>query len=213
VIDGDPRRGALQGRASGGRQQAAAAPALSAPSRQEPALTSSNARHLPTLRRRKDEPVAAQSRKAFKTPGMRQKNTTCDRGHQQAGISGHASAQVRRLRYRSAPMSCICRILDLETGNSDILQRSVVDRLPGRSDTADLAFAEHSRPQLGKDRSDRGDPGAPASENGWRGIGTPDGGAILGRTAAAGVLARPPPEFPVQRSGGQGKAPEYVVDQ
>jgi hypothetical protein len=33
------------------------------------AMTSSNARHLPT-RRRKDEPVAAQDRKAFKTPGI-----------------------------------------------------------------------------------------------------------------------------------------------
>src|SRR5208282_3407571 len=78
----------------------------------------------------------------------------------------------------------------LVTGNPDIFQRSVVDRSPGRSNTADLALAEHSRPQLGKDRTNRGDPGAPASEIGSHSLGTPGGGAILGQITAAGVLAR-----------------------
>src|SRR5271169_851750 len=150
-------------------------------------MTSSNARHLPTLRRRKVEPVAAKCRKAFNIQGMRQKITACDRGRQQAGISGHASALIRRLRYPSAPMSRISCIFDLVTGNSDVPQRSVVDHLPGRSDTADLVLAAHSRPQPRKDRSD---PCAPASEIGSHSLGTPGGGAISTRTAAAGVLAR-----------------------
>src|SRR6516162_8509898 len=66
----------------------------------------------------------------------------------------------------SASWSWVLRILELDAGNSDVLQGSVVDRPPGCSDTADLAFAERSRPQPGNDRSDRADPSAPAPEFG-----------------------------------------------
>jgi hypothetical protein len=70
-------------------------------------------------------------------------------------------AGTRRTAVRSASWPCVSRILELDTGNSDVLQGSVIDLPPGRSDTSDLAFAEDSRPQPGNDQSDRADPWAP----------------------------------------------------
>src|SRR6516162_6484746 len=75
-------------------------------------------------------------------------------------------AGTRHPAVRSASWPCVSRILELDAGNSDVLQGSVVDRPPGRSDTADLAFAEDPRPQPGNDRSDRADPSAPDPEFG-----------------------------------------------
>src|SRR6516162_4344151 len=105
----------------------------------------------------------------------------CDPGAAPVGIviTNNSARHLRALERRkyepagtrdtavpSASRSWVLRILELDAGNSDVLQGSVVDRPPRRSDTANLAFAEHSRPQPGNDRSDRVDALAPAPESG-----------------------------------------------
>src|SRR6516164_7573901 len=60
-----------------------------------------------------------------------------------------------------SPVSCIHRIPDLETGSSDVGQRSVINQRPSRVDTAYFPSTVHPRPQLAEKRGEQAHPPAP----------------------------------------------------
>src|ERR1700730_2323012 len=84
-------------------------------------------------------------------------------------------------------MSRISCVLDLVARDSDVLERSVVNHPPSRFGTVDLPMETYSRPQPGKDRSDRAAPCGSVGKIGLLGLGPFSDGAILRRNPMAKV--------------------------
>src|SRR5215469_10981589 len=61
----------------------------------------------------------------------------------------------------SALMSCLHRILDLERRNFDVVQHSVINHRPSRTDTPYFSSTVNPRPQLAEKRGEQADPPAP----------------------------------------------------
>ena len=142
VINEDPRRAALRERASTGLRGAAEGPALSALARHDPGGQGSAIR----------ERLPPSSQLQTAAPGTPQRSARCGR---------EASKHVAHQTMPSAPVSCVHRKLDLETGSSDVVQRSVINHRPSYIHTAALPSTMDSRSQPAEKRGEQADPPAP----------------------------------------------------